>query len=530
MVVLSTLIAAFGLVMGSAAVVIGAMLVAPLMTPILGLALALVRGELSFVGLAVRAEIAGVVLAVAAGFLIGLSLSPFVPSAEMLARTSPTLLDLLVAVFSGLAGAYALVNSRLSPALPGVAISTAIVPPLANTGLALALGNEVWAWGSFLLFFSNFLSIQLAAALVFTLAGFGQAVPNRLGVRLVGRFGVSLLGFVVVAVLLGSELTRVLERERLETELRDELIDALPDLGASALRRVAFRERDDTLLVLAELDAPRVVQPERTSSVEGRLAERVQRDVRLNLRVTLTKNVSASGHFDDVFAASMEEFNLGFTETHPRRRIQRVEQLVREHLDRKLGVRLDDVRVLPFGDSHIVILDVSGSRHLSRDEIATLDRALNEQFDPKRIELKVVQNTSSVRDAKGVFRSEFSMRRPPTEAERTLSERAETAALQWLSERRFWLDGWSFDQIGERYHMLLEVKGPRLLTQADLDALTEIVSRAAGEPMKLVVRSQPEVVLGDEEGISFEMLLQRYRTETRAAYDDATRRLIDSVR
>lgn len=148
LVAVSTLIASFGLVMNSTAVIIGAMLVAPLMTPILGLGLGLARVEATFIRLALRAEVTGIVIAVGAGALFGLSLPYIETTPEMLSRTTPNLLDLLVAVFAGSAGAYALVDEKLSPALPGVAISTAIVPPLANCGLSLSLGAYQGAWGS----------------------------------------------------------------------------------------------------------------------------------------------------------------------------------------------------------------------------------------------------------------------------------------------------------------------------------------------------------------------------------------------
>jgi uncharacterized hydrophobic protein (TIGR00271 family) len=117
-VAVSTFIAAFGLLMDSTAVVIGAMLVAPLMTPILGLGLALVQGNSALLGHALRAEVIGVLVAIAASLLVGLSIPYFEATPEMWSRTQPNLLDLLVALFAGIAGAYALVDEKLSPAVP----------------------------------------------------------------------------------------------------------------------------------------------------------------------------------------------------------------------------------------------------------------------------------------------------------------------------------------------------------------------------------------------------------------------------
>ena len=125
---------------------------------------------------AARAEIVGVVAAVSMGVVLGSLLGDIEPTPEMLSRTHPNLFDLLVAVLAGFAGAYALMNEKVSPALPGVAIATAIVPPLANSGLCLALGEVQGGIGSFLLFFANFLSILVVASGTFILSGMAKQV------------------------------------------------------------------------------------------------------------------------------------------------------------------------------------------------------------------------------------------------------------------------------------------------------------------------------------------------------------------
>ncbi|MBU4575559.1 MAG: DUF389 domain-containing protein, partial [Proteobacteria bacterium] len=116
----ASLIASLGLVANSAAVVIGAMLVSPLMTPIFGIALGMVRGDTPLLSQAFRAEFGGVFLAVAFGTVFGTLPVVQDVTSEMLARTYPTLLDLLVAVFAGLAGTLAVLDERISPVLPGV--------------------------------------------------------------------------------------------------------------------------------------------------------------------------------------------------------------------------------------------------------------------------------------------------------------------------------------------------------------------------------------------------------------------------
>jgi uncharacterized hydrophobic protein (TIGR00271 family) len=153
LVVLSCAIATFGLVTDSAAVIIGAMLVAPLMSPILGLSLASVKGQNHMFRRAVVAVLEGATLAMvlsAALAWLGREL-PFgfltiLPN-EVLARTRPTPFDLGIALAGGAAAAYALAQPNLSAALPGVAIATALMPRCARWALARRWAERTWRWG-----------------------------------------------------------------------------------------------------------------------------------------------------------------------------------------------------------------------------------------------------------------------------------------------------------------------------------------------------------------------------------------------
>jgi len=176
---LSAGIAAFGLVLNSPAVVIGAMLISPLMGPILAAGLAFAASDLylgikSFLG--ILASVATAVLF--AAFLVWLL--PFQsPTAEILARTQPNLLDLGVALFSGLAGSLVVCRGGGGggvTALPGVAIAVALMPPLCTVGFGIGSG---WNWpiisGAMLLFLTNLVAIGASAFLVFWLEGMDEA-------------------------------------------------------------------------------------------------------------------------------------------------------------------------------------------------------------------------------------------------------------------------------------------------------------------------------------------------------------------
>lgn len=192
LVVLSCSIATMGLITNSPAVIIGAMLVAPLMSPIIGLGLASITGrsrlaESALLALALGAGLA--VLLSAFMTLINRSL-PFVAlyelPGEVLARAHPSPIDLGIALAGGLAAAFAMTRPNISAALPGVAIATALMPPLCTVGVGLALENWEVAGGAFLLFITNAITIAFAAAFVFFLQGFanvqseGHIVPRSL--------------------------------------------------------------------------------------------------------------------------------------------------------------------------------------------------------------------------------------------------------------------------------------------------------------------------------------------------------------
>ena len=171
--VLSTTIAAIGLVQNSTAVVIGAMLVAPLMTPLLGLGLALVQGNVMLAKISARSVSFGICVALLVGFLVGVLIPGFdQPTEEMLARGGPGLLDLFVAFASGLAAAYASSRPGLLAALPGVAIAAALVPPIATSGLALSQGDYTLFGNALLLFTINMFTIILASILSLWMVGF----------------------------------------------------------------------------------------------------------------------------------------------------------------------------------------------------------------------------------------------------------------------------------------------------------------------------------------------------------------------
>lgn len=259
---LAAAIASLGLLQDSPAVVIGSMLLAPLMTPMItsGLAVAQANPNLGRRSL----------LTIFVGFLLTLTISllvaEFTPGKEMtaqvMARGSPNLLDLLVALASAAAAAYAMARPNLVGAVAGVAIATALVPPLCSVGVSIAYGHMVNAQGAALLFVTNFVAIVLSAAATFRLLGVTPAKADsrqrRWVLRMVGIFGIAI-------IVLGFPLGRALEKNidqgkpqpnsypltRAVAEALVEYIERTPELQiVAAGRPSALHANSDVVIVL----------------------------------------------------------------------------------------------------------------------------------------------------------------------------------------------------------------------------------------------------------------------------------------
>jgi uncharacterized hydrophobic protein (TIGR00271 family) len=205
MICMSAGIAVLGLLLSSPAVVIGAMLLSPLMGPIIGAGFALAEGKFKWLRLCARAIFVGTVVAVLFCAAI-VWLSPLqTMTDEIAARTRPNLFDLLVALFSSLAGSYAMIRGR-EGTIVGVAIATALMPPLAVVGYGLATFNMTVFGGALLLYVTNLLTIALTATLMARLYGFRYARSSKHG--LTESVGIGLT-FVLLAIPLGISLSQI---------------------------------------------------------------------------------------------------------------------------------------------------------------------------------------------------------------------------------------------------------------------------------------------------------------------------------
>lgn len=324
--ILSCGIATLGLVLNSPATIIGAMLISPLMSPILGTGLALATGDV-FLGIRAFLNLFfSVVVAVGASYFFVVVLPFKDATPEILARTQPTILDLVVALMCGLAGSIAILKSTrgLTAAIPGVAIAVALMPPICVVGFGLGARKALPQWvevarGGSLLFAANLVAIVVTSMLVFLLVGMGRkAVRRRIDeweddpehqtgwemwvsrVRILkwfsrvgslkARLAVALVFLLVIYFPLHKALSRVIQQvtERTQREMNVKAInnlakDSFRKPGVSELEKVTVEEAKPGLRAIVNISTNQIFTKRDKQLFETQATEKIGQEVRLVL-------------------------------------------------------------------------------------------------------------------------------------------------------------------------------------------------------------------------------------------------------
>ncbi len=254
MLVLSSVIAVSGVVGDSTATVIGAMIVAPLSVPILGIALGIATGRGSLIARSLLLVAVGIVLVVTIGFLVAKLLpnpADVLTNSQVAGRTSPKLMDLTAAFATGLVGVIAIIRRDVGDVLPGVAIAISLVPPLGVVGVCLGSNAPALALGAFVLFASNMVAMIVTATAVFIATGFARAAGA--GAAKHGRAYA-----VLAAALLLVAIPMVVNS--LSTLWADQIAEAtrswLGDVQGAEVTQVTLHSDEATIEILGPADLP----------------------------------------------------------------------------------------------------------------------------------------------------------------------------------------------------------------------------------------------------------------------------------
>lgn len=288
MIMLSALLASFGLLLNSVAVIIGAMLVAPLMQPLAAFSTGLVTGMLPITRRAASTLIQGAILALVISIIGGLIVPTKIATPEMLARGNPSLLDAAIALASGLVAGFATARKEIPVALAGVAIAAALMPPISTVGLSIAFGNWPLAAGSGLLFVTNIAFIILAEALVFLWIGMrpGRRQENVVWTRIWWTV------IIVLVMSVGVMLNELGRRALDEVDIQNFLINRFTNAEVVSLD---LENGDDLLEVVLTIRTTEVVTPERVQELKQDLADHLERPTEtLLLQIAVQQLVEAA--------------------------------------------------------------------------------------------------------------------------------------------------------------------------------------------------------------------------------------------
>jgi uncharacterized hydrophobic protein (TIGR00271 family) len=259
MLICSIMIASLGLDLNSEAVIIGAMLISPLMSPILGIGLGMSTNDRETLFMAVKHFGISILIALISSTLY-FKLTPLGTFTDMIeARTAPTLLDGLIAIFGGLAGIISITRKDKSNAIPGVAIATALMPPLCVTGYGIANGNPEIALNSFYLFFLNSFFIAITSYLIIRFLNFPYKIhPDQRAARQ-ARIVIILFSLILIIpgfIILRDVIKNTSEKQSIRTFVENEfgiscidytIMEVSPDSNILVVQLIN-RELSDSLI------------------------------------------------------------------------------------------------------------------------------------------------------------------------------------------------------------------------------------------------------------------------------------------
>jgi uncharacterized hydrophobic protein (TIGR00271 family) len=502
LVVLSTVIAAYGLIANSTAVVIGAMIVAPLMTPIIGIALSLVSSDSHLFRLAIIAEIAGVICSIALGFMAGKFTFGVELSSEILARTQPLPYDILVALAAGFAGAYSLVNPKINAALAGVAIAVSLVPPLASTGICLALERYDLALGAFLLFFANFLAIQLASVFIFISNGFIDYFHYKENEFLIKspvsklkllqvfskRFLPSIILLLLVTWHLSQTLINLVNNKQFQRQLEAIVKEEVQKRTGARLTEVNYKkDKDGKINAIAVVMTPQEFSPNDIDKIQQHIQRSFDKPIDLIIRSIISKDADVTG---TIFLLDEEKLKRQ-QQSEKSNFLNEMTRLLKKALENIPGAYLDEVRREDDNGTKTVVAIIRTPAAIKPNQVQMMELPL--QTLDKNIRLVVRSILTRDADAtRYLYESvEGSITDPLSEEELALHKKLELVlkkAIKKIVKGGVLLD-FQYTSIGDMIEVLAVIQTPNNFSNRQVKQIQTQLKKEADSRIKLIVRS-----------------------------------------
>lgn len=501
LVILSSIIASYGLIANSTAVVIGAMIVAPLMIPIVGIALSLVSGDSHLFRYSVTAEIAGALCSIALGFIAGKFTFGVELSPEILARTHPLPYDILVALAAGLAGAYSLINPRINAALAGIAIAVSLAPPLATTGICLALARYDLALGAFLLFFANFLAIQLASAFIFIANGFfdyshleeNELLINRLSKRelviiVSRRFLPSIALLIAVTWHLSQTLANLVKEKQFQRQLEIIVENEVQKRTGARLTEVNYKKATDGKInTIAVVMTPQEFLPADVDKIQQHIQSNLGGNISLIIRSILSKDADITG---TIFLLDEEKLKRK-QHSDEENFLSDITRLLKEALSSIPGAYLNEVRREDNNGAKTIIAVVRTPAAIRPNQIQLMQTLL-QTIDK---DIRLVIRSILTRDADATRYLYETQEGTVTQAlnseELVLHKKLESALKNTIKvhvKGGVLLD-FQYTALEDSIELLAVIQTPNNFSNKQVKSIQNQLNKEVDSPVKLIVRS-----------------------------------------
>lgn len=515
----ATVIASLGLIQNSGPVVIGAMLVSPLMTPIFGMALGIIRGNSALFIKALQAEFGGVALAILFGMVFGALPLMTELTPEISSRLQPNLLDLLVAVFAGFAGTWAMVDKRISPVLPGVAISTAIIPPLAACGMCLSQGALEGAKGAFLLFFANFLAVLMVSSLIFWRVGLAAESigPSRKGLR--HSIFVTGVLLIIVGFFLTNSLLQMLELHR-RTEIgRQVLRQSEATHPVYSIVALKHRESNGKIKFLATVRTSRSLSPDKVALLEKEMSKRMGMPVELTVSCLIAHEVASTGSADILTEQGLDGISLG-KPVHPDVRVVRLaEQALRDALRGLPNSWLVDVDLTHIKKQPVVIATMLTHRRILPNEVKLFEQVINKRLGEPKILLVVRCEIAHDVTSRGRVLLGNLTFDPDNEEEGKILHLVQESVKKL---GRLFVSNMDGVRRKDYWELYAEIQGERVITESEVKRIEQHVSAEIMMPIKLRAWSRAELVVTDQRSYETGAFLESQRGKSLFLLDENT--------
>ncbi|WP_421903209.1 DUF389 domain-containing protein [Maridesulfovibrio sp.] len=490
----AVIIGSIGLTADSPAVVIGAMLVSPLMTPIFGLSLGLVRGEMSLIRASVFSVAAGILIGILGGILIGSLPIFFELTHEVISRTKPNLLDLGVAAFAGIAGTVALIDERVSPVMPGIAIATSLVPPLCASGLCLALHQYSDGWGAFLLFFANFLVILSVASGLFIITGFIPHSEDEPLPRLIKHFSISTIGLIIVAAFLTKSLVEVALSRQVDNSLRTVATQAITSIPNTTIEKISHELNEGTVNGFITLNGPASLKANAIKKMEETAAKTLNKPVKIIVRTSITQSISSSPQSTSALLnAHAKKQHIKLEQSAMI--MEQAELLLRSIMSEYPWYTLSGINYAKLKSGPGLIIEISGPERPMPESVEKLENMLrkNTRVNDLSLIIRYYKSYDITRNGRNLFGVHYSGKESPQAKE------IEQQTIKLIDEiRNIFPIHVEAQQMKNGWKIMADVTGARLVQSKEIKKIEEKLANKFSTRIKLYVYSKTEGVVEND--------------------------------